>query len=132
MTGGDLHALLCAIREHSGMEDDEIREAGEYGADTGWPEFTYTADGARFYRENDELIDALAAEEADEMGYDDVAALVASFTRSDMAQNRDGRDCLMAWWALETAGRYHADRERLRVPRARSGLPTAETGRREP
>ena len=98
--------LLEAIKEHSGMEEDEIAEAGTHGADAGWPGFIYTTDGADFYRANSELIDGLLQESADSMGYGTVAELVATFNRRDMADTRDGHDCLLAWFALEEAGHY--------------------------
>lgn len=102
--------LLRAIREHSGLELSAIREAGEHGADVGWSGFTYTTDGADFYRANADSIDGLLQEDAEALGYDNVGALVASFTRADMTDTRDGHDCLLAWYALETVGRYMADR----------------------
>lgn len=111
MDNDTMRRLVAAIERHSGMGLDEIREAGEHGADTGWPGFTYTADGATFYREHDELVDAVAQDMADSLGQT-VAELVAGFARSDMAETRDGRDCLMAWFALEEAGRWLADIER--------------------
>jgi hypothetical protein len=101
--------LLAAIQEHSGMERDRIREAGEHGADAGWPGFTYTTDGAEFTRANRELVWSLLTEEADEFGFENVPAFVASFTRADMADTEDGFDCLLSWYALETAGRWVAD-----------------------
>lgn len=104
----DMMALLDAIREHSNMDDDQIREAGEHGADAGWPEFSYTMDGANFYCRNSGLVDELLAETADDMGVT-VAELIASFARADMADTRDGRDCLLAWFALEEAGRFLAN-----------------------
>jgi hypothetical protein len=100
----DYEKLIEAIETHSGLDRDDIRQAGEHGADAGWAGFTYTVDGAEFYRENAELVDELLQEMADEMGQS-VAELVAGFTRSDMCETRDGRDCLMAWFALEEAGR---------------------------
>lgn len=102
--------LLCAIREHSGMELDSIRQAGEYGADAGWPGFTYTSDGADFYRANQRTIVNLLAEDAGAYGYDNVASFVASFTRSDMSDVADGYECLCAWYVLESVGRYMEDR----------------------
>jgi hypothetical protein len=104
----DMEKLVEAIEAHSGMSRGEIIEAGKYGADAGWAEFTYTVDGARFYREHDELVDELAEDVADSFGVS-VAEMVAGFIRSDMADTRDGRDCLMAWFALEEAGRWLAD-----------------------
>jgi len=103
--------LLRAIREHSGLELDSIREAGEHGADAGWSGFTYTADGADFYRANRGTIDDALMGEADDMGYANVASMVADFVRSDMADTDDGRACLLAWWTLETVGRRLSDRQ---------------------
>lgn len=104
--------LLVAIREHSGMDDDEIRDVVGVGrgADAGYPGFTYTTDGAEFYRANDELIDQLAWRMAEDLGYASVAEFVAAFGRADMADTRDGRDCLMAWFALEETSRWLQDR----------------------
>lgn len=98
--------LIEAIKQHSGMDEESIREAGDHGADAGWPGFTHTIDGADFYRANSEAIDELLQEMADSFGHKDVAELVASFNRSDMANTRDGRDCLLAWFALEEVGRW--------------------------
>jgi len=101
--------LLAAIREHSGMDDDQIREAGEHGADAGWPGFTYTNEAAGFTRDNAELVYELLGEDAEEFGYDSIPAFVATFARADMADSRDGYDNLLAWYALERAGRYLAE-----------------------
>lgn len=101
--------LISAIRGHSGLSTRDIEQAAEHGADAGWAGFTYTADGADFTRANRELVWEMLAEEAEEMGAENIAAYVASFNRSDMADTADGFDCLLAWWALETAGRYLAD-----------------------
>lgn len=107
--------LLYAIREHSGMELSAIRQAGEHGADAGWPGFTYTSDGAEFTDNNSALLDELLQLESDEFGYDDVASFVASFNRSDMADTLDGYKCLIAWYALEAVGRHLADRRESKV-----------------
>lgn len=109
MTDRHLETLLKAIREHSNMEDDQIRDAGRHGADAGWPGFTYTGDCVEFTRDNSELIYELLAEDADSMGYDSIPALVVTFSRADMADTRDGYDNLLAWYALERAGQYLAD-----------------------
>lgn len=69
--------LIAAITAHSGMDADDIRQAGEHGADTGWPGFTYTVDGARFYRENADIIDDMLIDTADSFGQS-VAELIAS------------------------------------------------------
>ena len=111
MSDDRMDELVAAIREHSGMDDDQIREAGEHGADAGWPGFTYTGDAAGFYRSHSDLIDEMLVDEAEDFGYSNVAALVAAFSRADMCDTRDGHDNLLAWYALETAGRYLADKD---------------------
>jgi len=115
MTESQYIELLQAIREHSGLELASIREAGEHGADAGWSGFIYTTEAAEFYRANSDTIDDMLQDDADQMGCDDVAALIASFNRSDMADTRDGRDCLLAWYALESVGRMASDRRAYRV-----------------
>jgi hypothetical protein len=95
------------------MTDDEIIQAGEYGADAGWPAFTYTQDAAGFYRDNAELIDELLQSDAEDFGYDNVAAFVGSFKRAVMTGTVDGFANLLAWYALETAGRFLSDRDEI-------------------
>ncbi len=101
--------LVAAVQDHGSLTLSEIEQAGEHGADSGWSGFTYTSDGAEFTRANMELVWSLLSDEADEFGNVGVLAHVATFNRADMAETRDGFDCLLAWWALETAGRYLAD-----------------------
>jgi hypothetical protein len=108
-------SLTQAIRDHSGMEMSQIREAGEHGADAGWPGFTYTKDGADFTDANAALLDEMLQLGADDFGHDDVAAFVASFNRSDMADTLDGYKCLVAWYALEECGRFWSDRAECRA-----------------
>lgn len=106
--------LLRAIREHSGLELDSIRDAATHGADSGFAGFTYTADGAEFTDKNGALLDELLQVDAEEFGYDNVSAFVASFNRADMTDTLDGYKCLVAWYALETAGRWLNDRREAR------------------
>lgn len=101
-----METLIKAIKTHSNMEADQIMEAGEYGADAGWPGFTYTTDGADFYRANTEVIDLMLQEDADSYGYPNVAAFIASFNRADMADTDESLACLKSWYALEEAGRW--------------------------
>jgi hypothetical protein len=109
MSDARLDQLVEAVRDHSGLSLREIEQAGEHGADAGWSGFTYTTDGAEFTGKNVSLVWDLLADEADSFGAPNVAAHVASFTRCDMAQSPEGFDCLLSWWALETAGRYLVD-----------------------
>jgi hypothetical protein len=114
MTSAQYVELLRAIREHSGLELGSIREAAEHGADSGWAGFTYTTDGAAFYQANRETVWALLDETADDLGYGNVPALVATFARADMTSTPDGFDCLLAWFALEEVGRFLIDRSESR------------------
>ncbi len=114
MTDEQAVQLLYAIREHSGLELATIRDAGNYGADSGFAGFTYTEDGADFYRANSDLVDELLQEDAEEFGYANVASFVATFTRADMTDTAAGWACLLSWYALETAGRWLEDRREMR------------------
>jgi hypothetical protein len=102
--------LLRAIRDHSGLELAAIRDAGQHGADAGWGGFTYTTDCVEFYDANEDAIYDLLREDADSMGYPNVDAMVATFNRSDMLDDPDGRKTLLAWYALEEVGRWLQDR----------------------
>ena len=104
-----MDTLVGAIQAHSSLTLADIRQAGEHGADAGWGGFTYTSDGADFTRANRSLVWDLLGDEAEEFGFENVAAFVASFTRADMADTEDGFDCLLAWYVLESAGRYLED-----------------------
>lgn len=115
MTDQQAVQLLQAIRDHSGLELASIRDAGNYGADGGFAGFTYTADGAEFTDKNAALLDELLQEDAEEFGYDDVSKFVATFQRADMTDTLDGYKCLLAWYALETAGRWLEQRKEERV-----------------
>jgi hypothetical protein len=114
MTDEQAIQLVRAIRDHSGLELSQIREAGEHGADAGWSGFTYTSDGADFYRANADLVDELLQADADDFGHANVGEFVATFARADMTDTRDGHDCLLAWYALESAGRWLVDRDEAR------------------
>jgi hypothetical protein len=97
--------LVSAIEAHSGLSRDDIRQAGEHGADAGWGGFTYTSDGADFTRANRGLIWELLAEEAESMGAENVAAYVSTFGRSDMADDPESFDCLRGGrWRRPDAG----------------------------
>ena len=104
----DMDALVEAIKEHSGMDDAEIADAGEHGADSGWPGFTYYSGTAEFYDKNQKLIWGLLEETADDQGVKPLE-LVASF-RTEVF-DVDSFKNVMAWFALEESGRYLADQE---------------------
>lgn len=105
----ELYARLAmAIRKHSGLEDAEIKEAAQHGADTGWAGFTYTADCVDFYNANHDDIWELLNDQASSMG-EHPMSMVASFGRKEMATSHDGFCNLLAWFALEEIGRHLTD-----------------------
>ena len=110
MTDEQYIHLLRAIRDHSGMTLNEIAQAGQYGADTGWPGFTYTSDGSEFVLHHRETIWTMLSDEAEELGYPDPCTFVGTFARADMAATLAGFDCLLAWYALERVGRHITER----------------------
>src|SRR2546429_4315876 len=83
-------ALVRAIRAHSGLELASIRDAATHGADSGFGGFTYYGDTSEFYSNNKALLWELLADDAEEFGFDNVPAFVASFNRADLAERRDG------------------------------------------
>jgi hypothetical protein len=107
--------LLKAIREHAGLELSTIRAAGEHGADAGFGGFTYYTDTSAFVAANRSLLWAILAEDASDFGFDSVPAFIASFNRADMADDETGFDCLVAWYALESAGRWLEARREQRA-----------------
>lgn len=109
----DMDALVEAVREHSGMDDDQLRDVADHGADGGWPGFTYYRDTNEFYEKNQELIWQLLDEQADDLGEKHSLAMISGFRAArDVASDNQFRN-LLAWYALEEAGRYVADnRER--------------------
>lgn len=101
--------LLRAIRNHSELELSSIRDAGTYGADSGFAGFTFTVDGAEFFRANRETIWMLLSDDAEQFDMN-VAQFVGSFQRADMTDDADSFECLLAWYALEAVGRWLNDR----------------------
>ena len=97
--------LYRAIKEHSELEDDAIRDAGSHGADAGWGGFCYTTECVEFYDANESDIYELLNEDADSMGHKNVDEMISQFTRSDMLSWPEGRKNLLAWYALESVGR---------------------------
>lgn len=103
--------LLKAIKEHSGMEESEIIEAGEHGADAGWAGFSYYEDTGEFYEKYEDAIWELLEENAESMGEKHPLALIATFKGAQDVHGADQFENLLAWFALEEVGRWLADRE---------------------
>lgn len=70
--------LLARIKRHSGMDNDQIIDAGEHGADASWPGFTYYSDTVAFFKKNRADILELVNEMASDLGENPVD-MVARF-----------------------------------------------------
>lgn len=107
MTNETYANLLKAVREHSGMELSSIREAGEHGADAGWPGFTYYTDTTAFVAKHREAIMVAVAEDAEDFGMT-TPAFIASWRCAENGGMDDpvGFDNGLAWYALEAVGRH--------------------------
>lgn len=102
--------LYEAVKAHSEMDDDQLVEAGEHGADAGWPGFIMTAECCEFYDANADAIYELAVDDAESMGCKNVPDMIRGFSRSDLLGSYDDYRNLMAWYALESVGRWVADK----------------------
>lgn len=109
----DYERMVEDIKERLGVEDDPeynpLEDVASHGADTGWGGFTYTQECVEFFDKHENAIMEMAQEDADSFGYSNVAELVATFGRADMADTMDGYKNLMAWYALEEVARRETD-----------------------
>ena len=97
------------IRDHSGMEDSDIIQAGEHGADAGWPGFSYYTDTSTFVEKyRSDIMDRVAAD-ADDYGYANTLAFMGSWGCADGMDDATGIDNGLAWCMLETIGREMED-----------------------
>ena len=100
--------LYTAVKAHSELDDDDLLQVAEHGAEAGWSGFTYYTDTCKFYEDNEQLIYDLLNEMADSMGYSSPDELVATF-RCDTS-SPDARKNALAWFALEEVA-HHVERK---------------------
>jgi len=105
--------LLQAIQKHADLDTEEIIEAGQHGADAGWSGFIWDHEAAAFFDAHADLIWELLTSMAEEMGYANPMALVATFNRGDMLNRPQGFKVLLAWYALEEVGWYLESRQEV-------------------
>lgn len=120
------HPLAPAVLRQLGGGRDAVQsaiEAGEHGADAGWPGFTYSADCVQFAKRHRNAIATMASDMASEIGDAGAMELVKGFRclkdDKDIEEDTIGR-CLygiatgddadtvynaLAWFALEEVGR---------------------------
>ena len=107
MAEEDVHGkLLKAIKKHSNMEEDEIMQAGQHGADAGWPGFTYYTDTVKFYDKNADDIWELANLMADDLGEKSTLEMIGKFNGAKNVSSDDTFKNLMSWFALEEIGHW--------------------------
>ena len=102
--------LVEAVKSHSGLDDSDLLNAARHGADAGWSGFIYNGEAAEFFDRHADLVWEVLCNLADDLGEPNPIALIASFGRIDMADSYQGFKVLLAWFALEEAGR-HLDQE---------------------
>ena len=76
-------------------------DIASHGADAGYPKITYTAHTVKIFDKFADEIWDMAVEDAEAMGYKNVAAMIAEFGRSDMLSSIDSFKNLMVWYACE-------------------------------
>jgi hypothetical protein len=84
-------------------------DIANHGADAGFPKITYTADTCKIFDKFGDEIWSMAVEDAEEIGYNNVAAMIAEFVRSDMLSSIDSFKNLMVWYACEKLAQRLAD-----------------------
>ena len=103
---GYMERLYKAVKKHSGMDDEQLVDAANHGADAGWPGFTYYTDTSKFYEQNEEDIWAMLDDMASNFGSKNVLSLIAGFGGADSVSDDSTFKNLLSWAALEEVGRY--------------------------
>ena len=80
---------------------ESAHDIASHGADCGFPHITYTSDTVEIYDKFESDIYDMLNQEADDMGYDNVEAMIATFGRADMLSWPEGRKHLLVWFACE-------------------------------
>lgn len=107
-----IQKLYQAVKEHSGLEDTDIIEAYNYGADSGFSGFIFNADCIDFYDEYKTIIhDYITEYVSNYTEYSNWFEMVANFNRSDMLDIEDGYKILLSWFILEEVGCWLEEKE---------------------
>lgn len=100
--------LRRAILRQAKPDDPEQfwRDVREYGAETGWPGFTYFRDTIRFYERNKKAIWDLLVNLAEQTGEKNVFAMMAEFRTAPMVGDYETFANLMSWFAVEEVANW--------------------------
>ncbi len=103
--------MILDIMLRLGADEDPtvLEDVAVYGADSGFGGFTYTAECVEFYDAHSSAIWEMLIEDAEDFGYPNPIAFVASFNRDDMLADEDSFKNLLAWYALEQVARDLVD-----------------------
>ena len=96
--------LYEAVKEHSGLDDDQLAEVAEHGSEAGWSGFTYYKDTCVFYDQHKELIWEVLVDQADEFGVDPMQ-FISQFGVAKSVADVFMFENMMAWYGLETAAK---------------------------
>ncbi|NJL52816.1 MAG: hypothetical protein HC930_12460 [Hydrococcus sp. SU_1_0] len=88
---------------------EHAEDIASHGADAGYPYITYTTHTVKIFDKFADQIWSMAVEDAEEMGYKNVAEMIATFGRSDMLSSIDSFKNLMVWYACEKLAHRLAD-----------------------
>jgi hypothetical protein len=77
------------------------RDIASHGAACGFPCITYTSDTVKIFDEFADEIWDMAVEDASDIGYKNIAAMIAEFNRADMLETVNQFKNLMVWYACE-------------------------------
>ena len=87
--------------------EDTMRDLARSGADAGFPGITYYRDTVALYEAHEsEIWDALA-EDADDMGYPNPLALIATFGGAGNVGSDDQLRNLLCWYMAERVAREY-------------------------
>lgn len=81
------------------------QDIAQHGADGGFPCITYTNDTVKIFDKFASEIWQMGVEDAQDIGYNNIAAMIAEFGRSDMLATLDSFKSLMVWYACEKLAR---------------------------
>ena len=98
-----MKALLKAVKKHSGMDDEDIREIRS--AYDGYPGFSYYKDTCKFYDKYKHLIWDRLIEISEEIGETPLET-ISKFGVADTVEDDVDLKNLLAWFALEEAAEY--------------------------
>lgn len=91
--------------------NEYAEDIASHGADAGFPKISYTTDTVKIFDKFADEIWEMAVEDAEDIGYKNVAAMIAEFGRSDMLDDFNSFKNLMVWYGCEKLANQLIDAE---------------------